>query len=406
MPLPEQTSSNNEPSIDSADDVLDLLNDKPEESSDASETKEPDNKEEELEIEEPEENDEESKADEAGEEELDLVVPAGKKEILAKYPNIFKEFPSLEKSFYREQAFTEVFPTVNDAKNAAETVKNFNNFQDGILSGNLTGVLKSVKETDQKAYEQIIDNYLPNLRETDQTAFLHVIGSVINESIRSAIGAAQQLNQKNPDAARNLDAAARIMNHYIFGTDQIQGQPNRFAKEESKPDPERQKLEQEKVEFLNDRLQAAMESVSTRADNSLKYTIEQNIDPRGAMSEYVKQNAIRDCMNKLEELIASDTRFKAVNDKLWEKAIQDGFTKNSMDRIRGTYLSKAKTLLPDILKSVRNKALSGGAQKGNNSEAKSKKGPLPVGQSATQPKSGKIDRLPKGMKVEDFFAMD
>jgi hypothetical protein len=37
------------------------------------------------------------------EEQLELVTPVRRKEILTKYPNLFKDFPYLEKAYYREQ---------------------------------------------------------------------------------------------------------------------------------------------------------------------------------------------------------------------------------------------------------------------------------------------------------------
>ena len=36
------------------------------------------------------------------------MTPVRRKEILAKYPKLFKDFPYLEKAYYREQQFTEV----------------------------------------------------------------------------------------------------------------------------------------------------------------------------------------------------------------------------------------------------------------------------------------------------------
>src|SRR6267142_1435217 len=57
--------------------------------------------------------------EEQPEEQLELVTPSSKRDILAKYPKIFKDFPYLEKAYYREQQYTEVFPNPADAKKAA-----------------------------------------------------------------------------------------------------------------------------------------------------------------------------------------------------------------------------------------------------------------------------------------------
>src|SRR6187399_1594582 len=54
------------------------------------------------------------------EEDLELMTPVRRREILAKYPKLFKDFPYLEKAYYREQQFTEVYPTIQDARAAHE----------------------------------------------------------------------------------------------------------------------------------------------------------------------------------------------------------------------------------------------------------------------------------------------
>src|SRR5215469_7143808 len=51
---------------------------------------------------------------------IDIDSPVKRKELLAAYPDIFKKFPYLEKSMYREQQYSELFPTMSDAKVAAE----------------------------------------------------------------------------------------------------------------------------------------------------------------------------------------------------------------------------------------------------------------------------------------------
>ena len=58
------------------------------------------------------------------EEDLELTDSSSRKEILAKYPKLFKDFPYLEKAYYREQQFTEVFPTIQDARVQCEKAQN------------------------------------------------------------------------------------------------------------------------------------------------------------------------------------------------------------------------------------------------------------------------------------------
>jgi hypothetical protein len=136
------------------------------------------------------------------------------------------------------------------------------------------------------------------------------------------------------------------------------------------------------------------------------------------MTDYVKKNATREAFDNLENAIAADSRFRAVLDKLWEKAFSDDFSTESMDRIKSAYTSKAKTLLPAIIKKARNEALKGLGKRvrddDEDTDKKDKRGPLPVGKArsqSTSPQSGKTVKdqarsIPKGTSTLDYLMRD
>ena len=71
-------------------------------------------------------------------------------------------------------------------------------------------------------------------------------------------------------------------------------------------------------------------------------------------------------------------------------------------------MSKAKTVLPDVIKKSRNEALKGLGKrtKETTEETKDKRGLLPVGKSTAIKDSGKITNvkdIPKGMTTLEFF---
>jgi NCAIR mutase (PurE)-related protein len=125
------------------------------------------------------------------------------------------------------------------------------------------------------------------------------------------------------------------------------------------------------------------------------------------MTDYVKQHATAEAFEKLETLIAQDSRFRGMLDKLWEKAFQSGFSKESTDRIKSAYLSKAKTLLPSVIKSARNKALKD-RETTVDTKPQARKGPIARGHSTT-PSSGRIRKasdIPAGMTTLDVLMKD
>src|SRR6187399_3217989 len=113
------------------------------------------------------------------EEDLELTTPVRRREILAKYPQLFKDFPYLEKAYYREQQFTELLPTIQDAKTAVEKARFMDDIDQSLMSGDITTVLEAAKSENSDAFYKIADNYLPTLKKVDSQAYYHVLGNVV-----------------------------------------------------------------------------------------------------------------------------------------------------------------------------------------------------------------------------------
>ena len=344
------------------------------------------------------------------EDKLELLVPIRRKEILAKYPDIFKDFPALESSMYRERAYTEILPTIEDAKQAVEKAERLDTYETEILGGSTESLLQAVLNTDKDSFAKVVDNYLPTLFKVDEGAYYHTIGNVIKHTIITMV---------NDGKSNNVDellAAADVLNQYIFGTKQFHP-PQRLSKTSPKGEEEN-KADEREAKFNQRQFETAKDDISTKANNVLKATIDKNIDPNDSMTDYVKRNASREVFETLEDTIAGDTRFRAVLDKLWERAFNDDFSTESMGKIKSAYLSKASTLLPSIIKKSRNEALRGLGKRvrddNDTDNKKDKKGPLPVGNTrstSASPQSGKTDRdkakaIPRGISTLDYLNMD
>jgi len=138
---------------------------------------------------------------------LELTTPVRRKEILAKYPKLFKDFPYLEKAYYREQQFTEVFPTIQDAKNSAEKARLLDTVDQQIMNGDISTVLQAARQENQESFHKIVDNYLPALRNVDQQAYYHVLGNVIKDTIITMVKEGRALG----DQGAPLQAAANVL---------------------------------------------------------------------------------------------------------------------------------------------------------------------------------------------------
>ena len=270
------------------------------------------------------------------------------------------------------------------------------------MNGDITMFLQAAKAEDQNAFNKIADNYLPTLRKVDQQAYFHVLGNVIKDTIITMVREGRNLG----DQGAPLTAAANVLNQFIFGSQKFTP-PGRLTKQ---VDPQVQQIQaevqQQKHQQIFNTFTNVKDDLQTRADNVLRSTIDGHIDPTGSMSDYVKSHATNEAFENLENLISKDPRFRGLIDKLWERAFKTGFDKESTDRIKSAYLSKAKTLLPSVIKSARNKALKGVAPVAETTAPK--KSPIARGRS-TAPSSGKFRKasdIPAGMSTLDVLMSD
>lgn len=368
--------------------------------------------------EEEETNEEENEEDELAElerelegpdeEQLELKTPVPRREILKKYPNLFKDFPYLETAYYREQQFTELLPTIDDAKKAVEKSRTLDKFENELMDGSVDTILKAVYGENKNAFYKIVDNYLPTLAEIDEKAYNHILGTVIKHTIMSMV------SESNKSKNESLQTAAHLLNQFVFGSSEFEP-PKKLSRNQSPEETdEGDKIKREKQEFARQKFTSVHEELNNRVEGMLKATIDANIDPKKSMTDYVRQTASRDAIETLTGLIERDSRFKSLMDRLWEKAFESNFDKESTDRIRKAYVSKAKTLLPSVIKKARNEALRGLGKRVKDDEEQEEREPTVRSsrnneRPAAPKKVGNIKNakdIPAGMSTLEFLNSD
>lgn len=295
----------------------------------------------------------EEELEEPDEEKLALTVHVPRREILKKYPTLFKDFPALEKSYYRDQQFTQILGTIDEAKEAVENSKVLQRFSDDMIeSGNTHNLLKMIKDNNPATFNSVVDNYLEHLAKVDEGAYHHVLGNVIKNTI---LGMVQEAKDSGDD---DLRTAAALLNKYAFGSTKFVP-PNKLSKEEDKSNKGESEISKREQDIIRTQIQNATSDINARVTGTIKNAINQHIDPKGHMTDFIKGVAVQKALDKVTGLIERDTRFGKIVEKLWERAAKDNFSKASQDDIKRAYLSRAKGLLTPVLQSVRNEALKG-----------------------------------------------
>lgn len=395
--------------VQTEDDLLKLMDEEPEEKKEEDdeikEEKEDDKEDDKSESDKDNEN-EEPEEEKLDDEELaleddkleDLVdVPVRKKEILAKYPNLEKDFPSLFKGYYREKQYADVFPTLEDAKIAQEKVNLLKGFEEKIFSGDISTVLSAVKEHEPEAYSKVVDNYLQVLHDTDEKAYIHIVNRTLGDVLNNVYRLGSSKNNEE------LKEAAKMVYETIFGSTSIE--PPRTYGNKKEVNPEVEKLKKEKEESENRYATTTWTELDTKVKNQLINTVTNNIDPKEQMTPYVRKKAIDDAVNKLQDAMKEDKRFTAIIDTLKKKAAESKYSSESVLRVRNATLSKARSLLRDTILSVRNEALKGSREnKRVDNDEKTKR--LPPGKSTAQGKTSGKSKEYKGGDVLSFLNQD
>jgi hypothetical protein len=294
--------------------------------------------------------------EEPDDEKLELTTPVSRREILKKYPNLFKDFPYMEKAYYREQQFTKYFPNPADAKAVVEKADVLDKFENDLAQGDITKALKAV-QTNKKAFGKMVDKYMSALNDVDSKAYQHIYGNMVKHVIMSMV----KRGQASKDDS--LIESAEALNKFIFGSDQFEHPTMYGDTKDDEKDTTEDAVKKVKQEALESKFKGSVDDLTERVRKIFKSTIKTNIDKKEQMTDWARNVASDQALTTLENLMNRDTRFKSLIDRLWEKAIETDFSKDSMDRLKRAFTSKAQTLLPSVLKKVRTDALKGSGKK-------------------------------------------
>lgn len=331
--------------------------------------------------------------------EVEIEAPPRKRQIEAEFPKIFEKFPFLEKMLYRDKQYTEMFGSFDDAKEMAERAEQLTQFENQLLVGKTDDILKSVKDNDSKAFDKIVDDYLPALARTDKEAYLMVTGNIVKRLVIEMVSEAKSSDNEE------LQQAALLVNQFMFGSSKFEPIKTRAAAED-KPE---NVAERERLDYTKERFETSRDDLQSRCDNILRSTIDQYIDPKEHMTPFVKKQAIREALESLNGSLGKDPSLRRNLDRLWRSSFDEKFSKTSLSKIQSAYLGRAKAMLPAVIKKARAEALKDLPPRKRNVEEETEeqtprsRGIQHAGRPSQQKKSLQME---KGETVTDFLMRD
>lgn len=396
---PENLESNAS-SETSNQDALDILNS--DSDSDAKEAKSTDEDfSEDLDVSNESSEDEETKEgkeSETDEEELDsdeneddkvdeITRPSWKN---LKESKAFKSLPKEQQEefrqvFHREKAFTETFPTVEEAKIAADKAGSFDYIATELSNGNVAALVQNLNSEELTLFSK---NVLGSLREADENAFKLATAPIISELLHSAVEYAKSNNDEN------LEKSAYNIAKLLFGVKFGQLPP----RGNNRPNPE---VERERAKFVDatNRLAAQQKGQFLEsADKSIKNRLEKEIlsGLSDVENEYLKKGILRDTLDEVKSLLNNDKAFNEQMGRLVSQAEKSGYAPEHMTRVVSAYLNRAKAIAARSRTKFKSSAL--GKQSAKSTE---KKNPRVEG-TGKETKGNGVTNL-KGAEKRNFY---
>ena len=267
------------------------------------------------------------------------------------FPELFKKFPSLRDVVFREKAYTELFPTVEDARTAIDDSQALNVVRESVLDGDGVKFFESVKEASPDGLLKFSRNILPALFKISPEAHWAAATPLL-ENIVKGFG-----NSKDEKVLE----AATLFAEFLFGEDGkdiLAGKKTLVQKVEQKQeDPERKKFE-------SDRFKAFNNDLSTHVQSGVKDLILEKdkngnlrLDPDEVFSDWMKNTLTGKIAEEIDAQIAADKAHVQYMNGLWSRARKDGYSSEWKSRISSAYLARARQLVSSVRSRLVSEAL-------------------------------------------------
>jgi hypothetical protein len=276
------------------------------------------------------------------------------KDITAKYPNFFKDFPDIRHAIFREKEYTAIYPTVDDAKEAQSNSTDFSNFRDMLQTGTpekFDEFLSGVKQGGPQMLGNMAVNFLPSLYKADRDMYFKVTTPVADSLLKNAYKAAKQSGNEN------LANAALHIAQWALGD-------ARYASGELKTDQPKvesaaaDSFSKERDAFYMERYNETQRSVGSEARTKIKAEIKKGLDPNGVFNDFMTDTLVDKIWAEIGQELEKDPQHMGAMNSLWKHAKNAGFAGDWKNRILSAYLSGARAQMPAIRARIRAAALA------------------------------------------------
>ncbi len=307
------------------------------------------------------------------------------------HPDIFKKYPQIQANYFQAEQFKEYFPTIDDAKEAAQKSEIFDYFDSSVTKGDLNLVVEAINQNDPGALNNVADTILPILQSKNPQLYVRAIKPVIVNMLQYANALGDRHTDKEYGA--NVKAAVTVLANIIFGESGI---PTSAAPQ-PQPDPEKQKLQEAHSALVTQQLSNFQNETYRTTASALKAEIETNLDPNQKLTKFTRDKLIETIFTDVNERLAKDPNTQKLMQSLWNNAPKSGLGENAKLQLKRAFLGRAKLIIPQIRSKRFAEALG-------NAPREKTKTTVPQQSGPSRPKSNKVSR--EEVKSKHMSEMD
>lgn len=310
------------------------------------------------------------------------------KKIKEKYPDFAKtnEFRELRNAYYREAQLTEIFPTIDDAREAAENNETYEKLNDSIINkSDPTVLFNAIKENSPESLKKFSLNILDSINEIDKNLYIEVISPVVKRLARQINAEGRRYLSRNAESEEGqaLVATARNIMQYAFEDASLVDKDDEIKN--PKVSEKEKELSEREQKLAQEKFNSAFQVVVGSAEKHLDRAIREGLDPDNKFNDFTRDSLVEKIKTEVRKQLDSDSLHIKRMNSLWKRAEKEGFDRKSLSSIVSAFLERARP----IISTTRTK-YKGIALKGKTTESNEDKRELKIasrGQSGRAPAS-------------------
>lgn len=254
-----------------------------------------------------------------------------------KYPLAFKEFPTLRNAIYHGRQMLEVFPSIEDAKDARQKLEGVQVLENSIMSGDPSVLLGELFQFNPQVFDEFVNNIIPTIEKGSRELYAKVTWPVIHRVLRTAYD-----DGVTEGEGSQLKIAAMILHKHLTGKLDIAEKLER----KTGISKEAQQLQRQQQEFYQHQKDQYMEEVYDQGEKQIKSRIAKGMDER--VPENLRELLVEKIYDELSQHLESDTVHMAQMNALWRQVRNSGLDRGWKPKILNAYLGQAAKILPQI----------------------------------------------------------